>query len=119
MKQILVDMPVHEASLARLRAIDGVAVRIVDAAEEVRPLPDDTIRDINYLFCTFPPANQELMSELEFVQISSVGYVQLWDLDYVKRGVRASNARGVFDPPIAEWNMAMMVNLARDVRGMI
>ena len=32
---------------------------------------------------------------------------------------RACNALGVFDTAIAEWNLAMMVNLARDLRGMI
>jgi phosphoglycerate dehydrogenase-like enzyme len=36
-----------------------------------------------------------------------------------ERGVRASNARGVFDTAIAEWNIAMMVNLARNLRQMI
>ena len=35
------------------------------------------------------------------------------------RPLRVCNARGVFDTAIAEWNLAMMVNLARDLRGMI
>ncbi|MCX6620861.1 MAG: hypothetical protein NTY38_07230, partial [Acidobacteria bacterium] len=35
------------------------------------------------------------------------------------RGIRAVNGRGNFDIPIAEWNLAMMVNLARDLRRMI
>jgi phosphoglycerate dehydrogenase-like enzyme len=36
-----------------------------------------------------------------------------------ERGIRACNARGCFDVPIAEWNVAMIVNLARDLRQMI
>jgi len=59
------------------------------------------------------------MSELRWIQISSAGYSQLFELGLPERGVRASNARGVFDVPIVEWNIAMMINLARDLRGMI
>jgi phosphoglycerate dehydrogenase-like enzyme len=33
--------------------------------------------------------------------------------------VQATNCRGCFDVPIAEWNMAMLVNLARNFRQMI
>jgi hypothetical protein len=40
-------------------------------------------------------------------------------LNLVERGIRASNARGCFDVPIAEWNVAMMVNMARNLRQMI
>jgi len=35
------------------------------------------------------------------------------------RNIKACNALGVFDMPIGEWNMAMMVNLARDFRSLI
>ena len=54
-----------------------------------------------------------------WIQIASVGYEQLLGLGLAARGVRACNARGVFDTAIAEWNVAMMINLARDLRGMI
>ena len=43
----------------------------------------------------------------------------VFGLDLPARGVQASNCRGCFDVPIAEWNMAMLVNLARDFRQMI
>src|SRR5205823_852725 len=59
------------------------------------------------------------MKALQLIQIASVGYSQLYGLGLVGKKVRACNARGVFDTSIAEWNVAMMVNLARDVRGMI
>src|SRR5207244_5139285 len=35
------------------------------------------------------------------------------------RPLRVCNARGLLDTAIAEWNLAMMVNLARDVRGLL
>ena len=56
---------------------------------------------------------------LEFVQIASAGYGQLIHLRLDREGIRACNGLGNFDVPIAEWNIAMMVNLARNLRGMI
>src|SRR6516165_5132006 len=98
MKQILVDVPVEVAGLRCLDALPGVAVRVTEPSEEVRPLPADLVRDVNVLFCTCPPANLADMQALEWVQISSVGYSQLYGLGLAERGVRATNARGVFDP---------------------
>jgi phosphoglycerate dehydrogenase-like enzyme len=43
----------------------------------------------------------------------------LFGLGLVERGIRAGNGRGIFDAPIGEWNVAMMVNLGRNLRGMI
>ncbi|MFN4258687.1 MAG: NAD(P)-dependent oxidoreductase, partial [Gemmataceae bacterium] len=36
-----------------------------------------------------------------------------------EKPIRVCNARGVFDTAIAEWNLSMMINLTRDLRGMI
>ena len=59
------------------------------------------------------------MDSLKLIQLGSVGYTQLAGLNLAARGIRVCNARGVFDVPIAEWNIAMMVNLIRDMRGLI
>jgi phosphoglycerate dehydrogenase-like enzyme len=59
------------------------------------------------------------MRSLELIQIASAGYGQLVDLGLDRKGIHACNGLGNFDVPIAEWNMAMMVNLARNLRGMI
>jgi phosphoglycerate dehydrogenase-like enzyme len=59
------------------------------------------------------------MRSLELIQIASAGYSQLIHLGLGGKGIRACNALGNFDVPIAEWNLAMMVNLARNLRGMI
>jgi phosphoglycerate dehydrogenase-like enzyme len=40
-------------------------------------------------------------------------------LKLADRGIRLTNNLGNFDVPIAEWNIAMMINLARDLRGMV
>jgi phosphoglycerate dehydrogenase-like enzyme len=59
------------------------------------------------------------MKALKWIHVASTGFDQLLALRLPARGIRASNARGCFDVPIAEWNIAMMINLARDLRQMI
>jgi phosphoglycerate dehydrogenase-like enzyme len=120
MMNILIDMRIDERALEMLEAIPGVAVRRVELPEESsRLLPSELIHDCEALFCTFPPENLHEMTRLKFIQISSSGYTQLINKGLPEKNIRAANARGVFDVPIAEWNIAMMVNLARDMRGMM
>jgi len=116
--RILVDMPVHQDALAELRR-RPVAIQFVEPAEEVRELPDELLRDTEILFCTFPPRNFAGMRRLAWMQISSAGFGQLSGLGLFARGIRVTNARGCFDVPIGEWNVAMMVNLARNLRRMV
>ena len=121
MLKVLVDLRVNDEGLRRLRALPGVKVELVDKPEEEapRPLPAAMLADVAALGCTFPPSNVADLRALRLVQIASAGYTQLCGLGLAERGVRACNALGVFDVPIAEWNVAMMDNLLRDLRGMI
>jgi phosphoglycerate dehydrogenase-like enzyme len=121
MLSVLVDVRLNNEGLRRLRAIPEVILQTVDQPEEeqARPLSALLLRDIQALFCTYPPTNLADMGSLRFIQIASAGYSQLLGLGLAERGVRACNALGVFDVPIAEWAIAMMVNLLRDLRGMI
>jgi phosphoglycerate dehydrogenase-like enzyme len=120
MKNILVDLALYQPGLDLLRSIPGVRVAVADPIAEMRrPLPADLLRDVNILFCSTPPTNLEDMEALKLIQISSSGFEHLLDLNLPKRGVRAANAQGVFDIPIAEWCVASMINLERDLRSMI
>lgn len=121
MLKILVDLRVDEEGLRRLRSLPDVHVELVDnpAEDGKRPLPAPLLEKVHVLACTFPPSNAEDLRALRLIQIASAGYTQLFGLGLAERGVRACNALGVFDVPIAEWNIAMMVNLLRDLRGMI
>lgn len=118
-KNILIDVKVHDETLAKLKAIDKVSVTVIDAEEKSRPLPAELIADKHFLFCTFPPANFAEMRSLEYIQIASAGYTQLFNMGLAQKGIAACNARGVFDVAIAEWSISMMINLARNLRGMI
>jgi phosphoglycerate dehydrogenase-like enzyme len=119
MKNILIDMPVNTDALKQLQRIPEISAKTIEPAEEARMLPIEQIRDVHVMFCTCPPTNVADMACLELVQIASAGYSQLFNLGLAERNVHCCNARGVFDAPIAEWNLAMMVNLIRDLRGMI
>lgn len=117
---VLIDLPVYAPLLHALQHIPGIHVKLVKNPEErIRPLPAEQIKDCDILLCTFPIENHVEMPNLKMIQISSAGYKQLVGQKFEERNIRACNALGVFDVPIAEWNIAMMINLARDLRGMI
>ena len=120
MLNVLIDLPRHEPSERQLKEISGFSIRWVpEPTEHVRSLPEELVKDVDILCCTFPPENHSQMKRLKLIQITSAGYKQLTRQGFPKRGVKACNALGVFDIPIGEWNIAMMVNLARDLRAMI
>jgi phosphoglycerate dehydrogenase-like enzyme len=118
MLNILVDMPVDREKLKQLQDVPGVRVQTIPPREKPEPIPKELAQDTNVLFCTFPPTNMEDCAALRMIQISSVGYNQVVNIGLAERGMRVCNAQGVFDVPIAEWNLAMMFQLARDMRGM-
>ncbi len=116
MTSILVDVPVYGPALEALKSLAGVSVDVCDPiVEACVERPKALLADREILFCGVPPANLEDMSRLRWIQIASSGFEHLVPLRLPERGIRASNARGVFDIPIAEWCIAMMVNLTRDL----
>ncbi|HMI01922.1 MAG TPA: D-2-hydroxyacid dehydrogenase [Pedobacter sp.] len=117
--KVLIDLPIYEQILTAIKSLPGVEVMTVAPEEKVRPLPVELIEEVDALLCTFPPENHQDMKALKYVQIASAGFTQLIGQGLEDRGVACCNALGVFDVPIAEWNVAMMVNLARDMRRML
>ncbi len=120
MKRLYVAIEQRRELLEGLRAVPGLEV--IAAEGECEPgwsVPAELADGIHLLLCGHPPANLGDMTSLELVQISSTGYSQLYGLGLAERGIKACNGRGVFDVPIAEWTVAMMVNLNRDLRAML
>lgn len=114
--KIFIDTPIYEPGLARLKTLHDVSVTIADPITDARVVrPTAQLRDIDALFCADVPENLDDMASLKWIQITSSGFEHIIPHDLPARGIRASNARGVFDVPIAEWCIAMMVNLARDL----
>jgi len=117
---VLIDMPVCTRTLAELEASGHYTFRIADPiTEKAIERPVDLIDDVDVLFCSLPPANHEAMRALRFIQVGSAGFTQLVGKGFPERGIRTANALGVVDTAIAEWNLAMMVNLARNLRQLI
>jgi phosphoglycerate dehydrogenase-like enzyme len=117
--RMLIDVGPHPPALASLLQNTDCRIDHADPPEErARELDPNLVSETDILFCTFPPTNHALMRRLKWIQIASVGYTQLFGLNLPERGIRATNARGCFDVPIAEWNIAMMVNLVRNYRQM-
>ena len=117
---IFVAMTVHEPALEKVRALlpPDAVIEITPLTAEPEPVPAEKLRNKQIMFCEYPPTNFEDMTELKWMQLSSVGFEHLYRLSLPDKGIRACNARGVFDVPIAEWCIAMMVNLTRDLPGM-
>jgi phosphoglycerate dehydrogenase-like enzyme len=108
-----------EASLVRLAALPGVTVKAHVPQHRSWDLPQQLLPGPEILLCRQPPNQLDVLTNLKLLQISTVGYEHLRHLHLADRPQRVCNARGVFDTAIAEWNLAMMINLTRDLRGMI
>ena len=119
MKNILIDMAYSAKDLQKLKDLSGVSVEQIEPADAKRELPRALIHNKHVLFCLFPPKNLDDMGALEFIQLGSAGYSQLYGLNLAQKNIQAANAAGVNDIPIAEWNIAMMINLTRNLRRMI
>ncbi len=123
MINVMIDVRIDEPSLAQLRARGDLQLTLnaggFEDEEHAREHDPQMLAQQDILFCSYLPTNHSAMTRLKFVQISSAGYGQLLGQDLPGRGIRACNASGVFDVAIAEWNIAMMINLVRDLRQMV
>src|SRR5262249_55376009 len=112
-------LPLETAVRRRLEALPGVSVTTVPFHERGWELEDALLRGPQILLCKLPPRNYASMTELKLIQLATVGYEHLKRYELAGKPLHICNARGIFDTAIAEWNLAMMINLTRDLRGMI
>jgi len=105
--------------LEKLYALPDTRIDVIECDDEDEDwhLPDDRTAETHVLVSCAAPDNLDAMTSSQLLRISSVGFGQLIGLGLAERGIRAGNAAGVFDVPIAEWNIGMMINLVRDVHG--
>lgn len=119
MTRILSEVPLDHVAVGRLTAMSGERVSQFPAHGPEWDLPVELLRGPEIMLCKFPPRNLDAMADLKLIQLSTVGFEHLRHLNVADRPLRVCNARGIFDTAIGEWNMVMMVNLARDLRGLI
>jgi phosphoglycerate dehydrogenase-like enzyme len=117
MARVVTEIELDGPSLRRLEALPGVELTALPHHERDWELPPEL--GAVALLCKWPPRNLDALPGLRLIQLTSVGYEHLRDRGLGERAVRVCNARGVYDTAIAEWNVAMMINLARDLPGML
>ncbi len=119
MLQILTEVELDQAWLRRVQALPDVKLHVLPAHPKEWSLAGDLARATEILLCKRPPDNLGDLTGLKLLQISTVGYEHLRHLGLADRPFRVCNARGLFDTAIAEWNLAMMVCLIRDLPSLI
>src|SRR5437764_7809499 len=119
MSQIVSVVALDELPVRRLEACPGVSLRLLPPTDAAWDAPDDVTRGTKILLNKLPPRNLDALTDLRMIQLTTVGYEHLRTRGFAERAVRVCNARGLFDTAIAEWNLAMMIALTRDLRGMI
>src|SRR4051794_36682088 len=100
MTQVLVSVALEGPARERLSALPGVTVHTLAPRSKEWDVPPELLRGTEVLLCKVPPRNFSDMTDLKFVQISSVGYEHLRHLGLGDRPLRVCNARGVFDTAI-------------------
>lgn len=118
MLNVLLDIALEEAALRRLASLPGVRVQQAPPHQLGSPLPAELLRGQHVLLCKRPPENFDHLTDLQLMQLSTVGYEHLRHLHVAERSVQTCNARGLFDMAIGEWTLAMMINLRRDLPAM-
>lgn len=123
---ILVTMPAVEPYVSQLKSEPGVKATVFEEPEipghglDTVDWPSDVLRGQEVMFCSgIIPKNFSEMNAIRWIQIGSAGYEYVIPLNLAGRNIRVSNLSGAFDVPIAEWNIAMIIAMARDFRGMI
>ncbi len=119
MTRILLDLTIDPAAAERLRGLPGVVVHEPEKSREQVERDPALLRQIDILVAKHPPKNFDDLTSLKLWQLATVGFDHFAHLRLGARPFTVCNARGVFDTGIGEWCAAMLVNLTRDLRGMI
>lgn len=114
--RVVVEVELEDTALRRLAEL-GAQVTHLPHHGRHWEMPPELAAEA--LLCKWPPTNLDALPSLKLIQLTSVGYEHLRDRGLGERAVRVCNARGVYDTAIGEWAVAMMINLARDVPGML
>jgi phosphoglycerate dehydrogenase-like enzyme len=88
-------------------------------AEAGQTVAKELLQGVDCVLCEQLPGNFDDFDRLQWIQLSSAGYSQIFGLPLVERGIRVTNGRGNFDIPIAEWNVLMMLLWHRHLIEMI
>ncbi len=119
--KILISLERDDQAISRLHEIcpDG-DVRVGPwLDDEGQTMPSELMKGAEVLLCEMPPDNFDDFDRLKWIQLTSAGYSQVFDLPILEKGIRVTNGLGNFDIPIAEWNIMMMLMCHRHMLDML
>lgn len=111
--------PFTEAPIGAEPDVSEMEVCVLRGLAPTAPWPEERAVEVEAMFCSLPPPNFAAFPRVRWLQIESAGFSHLFPLRLGEKGIVVTNARGLFDTPIAEWNIAMMIALVRDLRTLI
>jgi len=118
---ILICLERNDRAFAKIREICPKAeIRVgpwIDDADQC--VPTELMKGAEVLFCEFPPANFHEFDQLKWIQLTSAGYAQIFDLPILEKKILVTNGLGCFDVPIAEWNIMMILVWHRNLPGLL
>ncbi len=96
--------------------IEDIGLDIVFVQNELEPIQYD-ISDIEYVICNglFLHNDISKFTSLRYIQVTSAGLDRLPMEQIVERGIVVNNARGVYSIPMAEWAMAAILSLYKNI----
>jgi phosphoglycerate dehydrogenase-like enzyme len=121
-RTIVVAFTAPDDAVARLeRAAPGIRVEIVPEIAEPDVVFPPKLAETCVALVTdwYLPANLSQLTALRWIQVGSTGYEQLVGHPLEAMGVRATTMSGTQDTAIAEWCIAMMLILNRDLPTML
>ncbi len=108
---ILISLETDEHALARLRELcpHGEVRGGPWLNEPGQTMAPELMKGAEVLLCELPPANFDEFDSLKWIQLESVGYSHVLHLPLLERGIRVTNGLGIYDIPVAEWNIMTML----------
>ncbi|MFI3293538.1 MAG: NAD(P)-dependent oxidoreductase [Rikenellaceae bacterium] len=106
-----------------IKLIDSIQSKITDLGldivfvqNELEPIQVD-ISDVEYVICNglFLHNDISKFTSLRYIQVTSAGLDRLPMEQVAERGIVVNNARGVYSVPMAEWAMAAILSLYKNI----
>src|SRR5215831_4275306 len=94
---VAIDMLVDELALQGLQSIPECKVISIQPRQRLGSFPVSLTGQTDILFRDALPSNFDQLTDLKWIQIASVDFSHLYGLHLPERGIRVTNARGIFD----------------------
>ncbi len=100
--------------------IEGLSLDIIFVQNELEPLQED-LSQVEYVICNglFLHNDISKFESLKYVQVTSAGLDRLPIEQIKESGVVVNSARGVYSVPMAEWAIAAVLSLYKNIPAVV